>query len=220
MVAVKILGFSFWIGLSGAMMPGPLLALVVAQSQKRGFRAGPLAVLGHGLLELVLVVLLAVGVGAAMNNRYFLGPVGLFGGAGLVWMGAAMLLFARRSRGRADETGGTGERLVSMNPVLGGAVVSLLNPYWTLWWATVGLSLVVRFSEAGAWGLALFFVGHVSSDLAWFSFVSGASAAAKEFLAGRAFPVLIAICGAALLSFGAYFAVSGVGTLIHGLPPG
>ncbi len=219
MGTVQIFALSFWIGLSGAMMPGPLLALVVAQSQRRGFRAGPLAVLGHGLLELVLVVLLILGVGAALENRWFIGGMGLAGGAGLVWMGAAMLLFARKSRGKNDETLGTGERFLSMNPVLGGAAVSLLNPYWTLWWITVGLSLVTRFSEAGRWGLAVFFIGHVSSDLAWFSFISGASSAARRFLAGRAFRAIVAVCGAALSVFGLYFTWWGGRALLRGLPP-
>ncbi len=56
---------SFVVALSGALMPGPLLTVTVGEATRRGFWAGPLIILGHGLLELTLVLLLlAQGAGA------------------------------------------------------------------------------------------------------------------------------------------------------------
>ena len=61
-------------------MPGPLLALTVAEVTKRGFWAGPILVLGHGIAEIVVLVALARGVSELMGNNTTMGIVGLVGG--------------------------------------------------------------------------------------------------------------------------------------------
>jgi len=61
---------AFLIGFSGAMMPGPMLGITIEGSLKKGYIAGPLVVLGHGLLELVLILVMALGFNNAhtVNN--------------------------------------------------------------------------------------------------------------------------------------------------------
>ena len=49
---------SFIIGFSGALTPGPVLSVTIVESSRRGFLAGPLITLGHGLAELGWLVLL------------------------------------------------------------------------------------------------------------------------------------------------------------------
>ena len=60
--SLAVFGTSFLVGLSGALAPGPLLALDIRESTARGFWAGPYIATGHSLLELLVVVLLAVGL--------------------------------------------------------------------------------------------------------------------------------------------------------------
>ncbi len=57
------------IGLSGAMMPGPLLTASIGYTVERGFLAGgPLLVLGHAILELALVALVLAGIGPFLSR--------------------------------------------------------------------------------------------------------------------------------------------------------
>ena len=50
------------VGLSGALMPGPLTAVTMEHAFRRGYLAAPLITLGHASLEVVMVLLLLLGL--------------------------------------------------------------------------------------------------------------------------------------------------------------
>ncbi len=200
---------SFAIAFSGALVPGPLLVATVDLTMRHGAISGPLLVLGHGLTELVLVGLLFAGLAPLASNQALLAAVALTGALMLWWMAAGML--------RADnlgEMGGSslGGRLT--NPVWAGVVLSLLNPYWSLWWATIGLGYVIASQRFGLPGLAAFFAAHVSADLLWYAAVSAAVARGKAVLSPRAFRALALSCAALLVLSGGFFAYTGVSYLL------
>jgi hypothetical protein len=82
---------AFLIGFSGAMMPGPMLGVTIDGSLKKGWTAGPLTVLGHGILELILIIIMTFGLKDFFSNPTVAGFIGLFGGAFLAWMGYGMI---------------------------------------------------------------------------------------------------------------------------------
>ncbi len=88
---LQIFGIAFATGLSGAMMPGPMLALVIGQTAVKGFVAVLAIVLGHALLELATIVLLITGLRAVLLRPRVRGVIGLMGGGVLVWMGVDMV---------------------------------------------------------------------------------------------------------------------------------
>ncbi|MFQ6041994.1 MAG: LysE family transporter [Candidatus Poribacteria bacterium] len=83
--------YSFILGLSGAMMPGPVLAVTITETLKRGFMAAVFIVLGHSLLEFFTVILLSLGVGTVLNNTIAVGIIGIVGGGVLLWMTIGIL---------------------------------------------------------------------------------------------------------------------------------
>ena len=203
---------SFLVGLSGAVSPGPLLALNIRESAARGFWAGPYISTGHSILELGVVVALAAGVSQAISSDVASGLIGLLGGSFLLWMGANMALGSRSAtmpgRGFSPQgLGGVG------GPVLAGALVSLANPYWVLWWLTVGASYLVIAVDRGVVGVVAFYVGHILADFAWYSFVSAAIASGRRIMTDAFYRGLLAACGLFLLVGGGYFIYSGVGFL-------
>ena len=175
---------SFIVALSGALMPGPLLTVTVGEAARRGFWAGPLIMVGHSLLELALVLVLLVGLGAWLNQPLILGLVGVLGAGMLGWMGLMTLKTARRGRLELDAGDGSG-----LNPVLAGVLMSAANPYWLLWWLTIGLGYVMFSAKYGLAGVALFYLGHILADFAWYTLVSGAVAGAAVSV-GRPLPRL------------------------------
>lgn len=211
MELVAIFATSFLVGLSGAMMPGPLLTVAIDESTRRGFRAGPLLVLGHGLAEVVVVVGLTLGLSVVIQHALVAGSIGLVGGAVLIWMGYGM---GRRAwEGKVSLALATTAGSRGPSPVPAGALVSLSNPYWLIWWATVGALYVAAALEWGALGLAVFFSGHILADLAWYSLVAGVVVTGRRLLNDGVYRGLILVCAVFLVGLGTYFAVSGVGFL-------
>jgi threonine/homoserine/homoserine lactone efflux protein len=196
---------SFIVALSGALMPGPLLTVTVGEAARRGFWAGPLIMLGHALLEAALVLLLLVGLGAWLNQPLILGVVGVLGAVMLGWMGLMTLKASRRGRLELDAGDGSG-----LNPVLAGVLMSAANPYWLLWWLTIGLGYVMFSAKYGLVGVALFYLGHILADFAWYTLVSGAVAGGRRFLSDGLYRGFLAGCGVFLVGFGGYFGVQGV----------
>jgi len=199
---------SFVIGFSGAMMPGPMLTVTIRESARRGFWAGPLVVLGHGILELTLVAALVLGLGALVSKPLFLGAVGVLGGAILLWMAWGMLRGLRTLSLRLEASGAT-----PGGPIVGGVVTSLSNPYWTLWWATVGLSYVSLTAGTGWQGPTAFFTGHILSDLVWYSLISSILHCGRRFLTDRVYRCLVGGCALLLVYFGLVFLAGGAARL-------
>ena len=201
---------SFVVALSGALMPGPLLTITVGEATRRGFWAGPLIILGHGLLELTLVLLLLAGLGTILNRPLVLGTVGLVGGGVLVWMGVGLLRASRTSRLQFEADKATG-----LHPVWSGMVMSLANPYWLIWWLTIGLGYVIFAGKYGFPGVCLFFAGHILADLAWYTLVSAAVAYGRNFFTDGLYRGFLAGCGCFLFLFSLYFGFQGVKFLLN-----
>jgi len=213
---LALLIYAFGTGLSGALMPGPLLSVTVAESARSGFWAGPLLMVGHAVLELAAIIALAVGLDAALRNRYVFAALGLIGGGMLLWMGSGMLgppdprqltfLHSARGLAAAQPWGiAAAARMAAL-----GLVTSIANPYWTLWWATLGMALIARAKQRGSAGLGALFVGHISSDIVWYSAVALGIAYGRVFLTPTSYRWLIGGCGVFLIALAAYFIYSGL----------
>jgi len=208
-ILITIFATSFVIALSGALMPGPLLTITLSESSRRGFLAGPLIVLGHGILELVLVLLLLLGLAPMLKNDHVIGSVGLVGAVVLVWMAVGMI----RSLPSLSLEGMSKDNK-STNPVWAGILMSLANPYWIIWWASIGLGYILYSFKLGLLGVVAFFAGHILADLAWYAAVSFTVAHGRRFMSDRIYKGVIACCALALLGFGIYFGFSGAQRLI------
>lgn len=207
---LALFGSSLVLGFSGAMPPGSLLSLTVAQAMARGFWVGPLLILGHAVLELLMVVGLSLGLSALLQRKGVAGGIGLLGGAFLLWMGFGLLRDAPHA-GLALT--GAGEMVGVGRLIILGALTSLVNPYWVMWWAFAGVTYVTEAGKQGLPGLTAFFTGHILADFIWYSLVSGAIAAGREVMPVWLYRVLLGGCGAFLAVLAVYFLRFGVKTL-------
>lgn len=214
-----VLSVSFLMALSGALMPGPLFTYTIArtmQSRRRGYLVGAWVIAGHALLEGALVTALALGVAEFLRSAVARKVIGTVGAVFLAWMGVGLVREAVRSwRKGSPPPAGQGEpasaaTAARMHPVLAGILVSLSNPYWWVWWVTVGSATLMRFDASFAnWGVLLaFFAGHEAGDLAWYLAVSTAVHLGRRALSGRVVDAILAACGVFLVGFGAWLGIS------------
>ena len=195
---------SFIIALSGAMMPGPLLTATISESSRRGFIMGPLLIVGHGILELALVLALLLGLAPFLQQPAVFVATALAGAAILLWMAFGMFRSLPSLRLSWE-----GEHKRQNHPVVSGILMSAANPYWIIWWATIGLGYILYSWRFGLWGVAFFFAGHILADLVWYSAVAAAVSGGRRFLTDRLYRGLIASCAVFLVLFAGYFAYAG-----------
>jgi len=146
---------AFLIGFSGAMMPGPMLGVTIDSSLKKGWTAGPLIVLGHGILELMLIIIMTFGLKDFFSNPTVAGFIGLFGGAFLARMGYGMIK-SGINKSVSLENKGTGNSAGLRNLVLVGMLVSATNPYFILLWALTGMESIRQSYTSGLIGVLFF----------------------------------------------------------------
>jgi len=205
MQILMLFGTALVVALSGAMIPGPMLTVTVAESARRGFWTGPLMVLGHGLLELALIIALLAGLSGYFTRPAVTHGIAMVGGLFLLYMGFSILRDVKLGRLSLDNDAGDSERGRHMHPVVAGMLVSLSNPYWFFWWAAIGLTYLTLALKAGWLGVAAFFSGHIIGDLAWYSLVSLGVSAGRNVIKPMVYQVVLGLCGFFLLGLGGWF---------------
>lgn len=201
---LELLGFyglTAFISLSGVMMPGPVFAGTVAKGYKDK-NAGMQIALGHGIVEFPLVGFIGLGLGSFFENQGVMIAIGLVGGAVLLYIGYNMI----RMRKGVNKT----EKYLPYHPLIVGIITTISNPYFFLWWATVGLALIVIALGFGLLAFIVFAVLHWSCDFLWDYFVSFTIFKSKKFWSEKGHNVVFGICGIIMIIFGVWFIISPV----------
>lgn len=185
-----------FISLSGVLMPGPITAITIAKGSKNAV-AGALVSLGHGVVEFPLIALIYFGLGAVFQIFWVKFGIGILGGGVLVWMAIDMLKRYRSVEIELKER--------EMGSILAGILLSAGNPYFLIWWATVGARLVLGAMEYGLLGLVLLALVHWFCDLFWYQFLSWLSFQGGRFFGKSLQMGVFIICGLAMLYFGLWF---------------
>lgn len=187
------------ISLSGVMLPGPLTAATITKGYRSG-NAGIFIALGHAVVEIPLIAAIYLGFA-----RFFVYPevktaIGLAGGLMLVFMGLMVVRNLRRSHNSAVD--------LPYNSLVTGIVMTGANPYFFVWWATIGIALIATAAGFGILGLIVFAVVHWSCDLIWSEFISMSVFRTRHLWTRKVEIMVFSTCAAVLVGFGVWFCVS------------
>jgi threonine/homoserine/homoserine lactone efflux protein len=186
------------ISLSGVMAPGPITAVSIGRGNQSP-HAGALVAIGHGVVEIPLMMFIFYGFGYLFQLVQAKLIIGFAGGVFLVLMAVGMFRSVRQVE--------LNSRTYGHSPIVAGILLSLGNPYFLIWWATVGTALILR---SGSFGILAFFIfafAHWSCDFLWCYFLSTVSFKGRQFLGPRFQKIVFTTCGVVLLFFGTKFLI-------------
>lgn len=189
------------ISLSGVMAPGPMTAVTVGKGSHSA-HAGLWIALGHSIVEIPLMVAILYGLGVVIENPPVKFTIFIVGSIFLFLMGWDM--FAGLKKAQLAEVDS------NHSPVITGIFLSAANPYFLIWWATIGAALLLQAKAFGWLGFVLFAVAHSMCDLIWLSFLSFASNRGGHVFGNIFQKILFVICGLFLFFFSVKFLLDGI----------
>ncbi len=192
------------ISFAGVMMPGPIFAVTLAKSYKSPL-VGVQISLGHAVIEVPLILLIYFGFARFFQNSVVQLILSMVGGGMIIWLGISMF------RARAEVV--KGGKDLPYSAFTAGILTSGLNPFFLLWWATIGSLLIARIIEFGITGLVVFTIVHWSCDLVWLSFVSVMVYKTHSLWGRKVQEGLFIACSLLLVGFGIWFVASGIGSV-------
>ena len=187
------------ISLSGVMLPGPLTAATIAKGYREQ-NAGIFIALGHAAIELPLMALIYFGFAHFFASPEAKKVIGLAGGLMLIAMGSVVVWNIKKAQGEAAD--------LPYNSLVTGIMMTGANPYFFLWWATIGIALIATAAGFGIWGLVVFAVVHWSCDLVWEQFISMSVFRTKHLWTQKVQRIVFGVCALVLVGFGVWFCVS------------
>ena len=188
-----------FISLSGVMAPGPLFAMTVSKGLRDKI-AGVLISFGHGVIEVPLMFLIYFGFAELLKSETTQTIIGFIGGLVLIYMAFRMMKAKKKS---SEEYGGSRH-----SSFIAGILATGANPYFLLWWATIGTALVLNARVFGLLGFVVFAMLHWICDLFWNALVSITVFGSRRFWTKRVHSIVFGFCFVVLIGFGAWFVIS------------
>lgn len=189
---------------SGALAPGPLSFGILMHGSKGGAWSGFSCAIGHMLVEFPLVLALAFGLLEAANQPFIRGAIGIVGGVGLIGFGILQIYDTLRRKTNMNEP--TKRSTLPASSLVLGLTLTGLNPYFILWWLTIGSVLIVQaLAFAAILGVLLMYVSHVWMDYAFLTALAHLAKKGKSIVGSRYYRLVLVIFGLALIYYGFVF---------------
>jgi threonine/homoserine/homoserine lactone efflux protein len=193
------LGLVIVISASGVMSPGPLFAANVMYGLREGKISGIKMALGHTVVEFPLILLLGIGFFSIENIPEIRIVITISGAAGLFVFAFLQIRAVTKQKFSLETKPGQG-------PFLAGVFLSAFNPFFIIWWLTIGLILISESIQIfGIIGILVLFLFHIWMDYVWLFTIATFSSRVKNYLSKRNFKVLIIGLSIILIYYGVDF---------------
>lgn len=195
------------ISASGVLAPGPLFVANVMYGSRHGATSGVKAAHGHAMVEIAVISAIAAGLfSAPAFLPGYAGAIAVVGGTAI--LGFAVLQVAGIAKSKEGDQPALAR---GRSPFVLGVVLSALNPFFILWWLTVGLKLISDSASFGlAAGVVLLFALHVWMDYAWLAATAYLASRGSSVIKSRYYKILMLALSCALLYYGVQFLIAGI----------
>ena len=189
------------ISASGVMSPGPLFAANITYGLREGVKAGIKIAIGHSIVELPLVILLGIGVFSLEIFPEFRTIISIFGAITLFgFAGIQITTVLKKKKNILNKP--------KQGPVVTGILLSALNPFFIVWWLTIGFKLISDAMLIWAFaGILIVFVLHIWMDFAWLGITAFLASKSKGIISNTNYKIIILGLSATLIYFGIVFLI-------------
>ena len=190
---------------SGVLGPGPLFFANMMYGTRQGARSGVKVAHGHAVIEIAVIAAIATGLfsASAFVDRYA-DIIAIIGGAAIIGFAIMQILsLVRRGDPRKVEA--------RRSPFATGVAFTAFNPFFLVWWFTVGLKLVSDSQALGPVAGTLFLFGaHVWMDYAWLAGTAYLASKGSSVLKSKYYGLLMIVLCGVLLYYGMQFMLGGL----------
>jgi threonine/homoserine/homoserine lactone efflux protein len=187
------------------MMPGPMFTITVTKSHSSPWIGAQLS-LGHAVIEIPVILLIYLGLSSFFQNIWVQIALSVIGGSMIIWMGINLLRANYKSTYNSKDS--------QYSSFISGILLSGLNPFFLLWWGTVGSLLLMNFLELNPQGLILFIIVHWICDFVWLSLISVTVFKTHSFISKGLMEWILTVLSLMLFYFGGQFIFQGIKMVI------
>lgn len=205
---------SMIVAFSGALVPGPMLTLVISSVAKKGFWTSFYIVVGHSLLELAVVICFFIGILKFLDNPLIAKIIGVLGGIFLLYIGVDIIVSIFKKKFTIDFKSAlkqetiTGKSTIAL--VFKGILISLMNPYWFIWWISIGAAFLFKSVKFNFAGVTSFYIGHISADFIWYLFIGFLVNTGRRFFNQKIYNGILISCSIFLFYLGIKFIIEAI----------
>ena len=187
------------ISASGVMSPGPLFTANITYGLREGIRSGIKIAIGHTIVELPLVILLGIGVFSLEIFPEFKTIISIFGALTLFGFAALQI---KTIVGKKKNI----LKKPKQGPIITGIVFSALNPFFIIWWITIGFKLISDAMMIWAFvGVLIVFLAHIWMDFVWLGLTAFLASKSKKIISNKNYKIIILGLSLTLIYFGITF---------------
>jgi len=186
---------------SGALAPGPLTVSTIAIGVNGGWREGFKVAIGHAMFELPYIALLSTtyySLESILRWKSLKVVLAVILTIVIIYFSIDLLRTSIVKSGELHVKSGVAFK----NPILLGVTFTCLNPYFLLWWFTIGMPLITYSISLGLpLGLLIMYIAHVWMDLLWLSLIAHLSFKSLKLIGGLGYRITLSILAVILLIF-------------------
>ena len=192
------------ISASGVMSPGPLFAANITYGLREGVKSGIKIAIGHSIVELPLVILLGIGVFSLEIFPEFRTIISIFGAITLfVFAGIQIKTILKKNKNISVKP--------KQGPIVTGILLSALNPFFIVWWLTIGFKLISDAMLIWAFaGILIVFLFHIWMDFAWLGITAFLASKSRKIISNRNYKIMILVLSLTLIYFGITFLIDAI----------
>ena len=189
------------ISASGVMAPGPLFAANISYGLREGAKSGIKMAIGHTIVEFPLVILLGIGVFSLEIFPEFRMIISVVGAITLFVFALVQIKTVLQNNKNITSTPKHG-------PLVTGIILSALNPFFIIWWLTIGFKLISDAMLVWAFsGIVIVFFLHIWMDFVWLGGISFLASKSSKILSNRNYKFIMIGLSLLLVYFGITFLV-------------